>query len=339
MFFTKFLHSAITKNWNFIFFSCLTMLIFKFELQIEHQMKFKRFIILFHTACLSLLLTVIVFAQEKETGNIEFSFGVIADCQYCSVQGTGVRKYSISPNKLEKCVAHFNTMDLEYAVHLGDFIDRDFESFDVVAPIYNGLIMPNYHVLGNHDFSVRDEMKKDVPGKMGLAAKYYDFEVRGWRFVVLDGNDISFHAYPENSKEYKKAAEYYEEHTIKSPKWNGAIGSAQLNWLKLVLDKALKNEENVVLYCHFPVYPENVHNLWNAKEIIELIESYSCVKAYMNGHNHAGNYGMKEGIHYITFKGMVDTEQTSYAVLNVYDDRLKIVGYGREENRILEIRR
>ena len=300
-------------------------------------MDFKSLFKLLRIAYLVLLLSVNVFAQEKETGNIEFSFGVIADCQYCSVQGTGVRKYSISHNKLENCVAHFNTMELEYVVHLGDFIDRDFESFDIVGPIYNQLIMPKYHVLGNHDFSVPDEKKKDVVGKMGLPSKYYDFVVKGWRFIVLDGNDISFHAYPENSDESKKASAYYEEHQIKSPKWNGAIGSTQMNWLRAALDKALKNGENVVLYCHFPIYPENVHNLWNASEIIELIESYPCVKAYINGHNHAGNYGMKEGIHYLTLMGMVDTDQTSYAIINVYENHLNVVGYGREENRILEM--
>lgn len=113
-------------------------------MQIEHQMKFKKILVLYYTAFLSLILPLNAFAQENE--NIEFSFGVIADCQYCNVQGTGVRKYSISHHKLEKCVTHFNTMDLKYVVHLGDFIDRDFKSFDIVSPIYTQLIMPKYHV-------------------------------------------------------------------------------------------------------------------------------------------------------------------------------------------------
>jgi 3',5'-cyclic AMP phosphodiesterase CpdA len=199
--------------------------------------------------------------------------------------------------------------------------------------------MPNYHVLGNHDFSVSDEQKKEVVKKMRLPANYYDFVVKGWRFIVLDGNDISFHAYPENSEGYRKASEYYEEHEISSPKWNGAIGSKQLEWLKAALDKSSKNEEKVVLYCHFPIFPENIHNLWNAEEVIRIIESYSNVKAYVNGHNHAGNYGIKEGIHYVTIKGMVDTEQNSYAVINVFEDRLKVVGNGREQKRILEIKK
>jgi len=302
-------------------------------------MKFRRSLTILWTASIGLLLFTNVFANGEEKSTKIFLFGVIADCQYHAVQGKGIRKYSLSESKLKKAVAHLNTMNLQYVVHLGDFIDRDFKSFDVVSPIYEQLNMPKYHVLGNHDFAVSDEKKKDIPQKMDLSSRYYDFEVKGWRFVVLDGNDISFHAYPKNSEKYKKAAEYYEQNMLKSPKWNGAIGAKQLSWLKSVLEKASRDREKVVLYSHFPIYPENIHNLWNANELIQLIEACSCVKAYINGHNHNGNYGIKEGIHYLTLKGMVDTDQTSYAVINVYEDRLKVIGYGREENRIMIIRK
>ena len=44
-----------------------------------------------------------------------------------------------------------------------------------------------------------------------------------WRFVVLDGNDISFHAYPKDSEKYKEAEEYYTANKISSPKWNGGL--------------------------------------------------------------------------------------------------------------------
>lgn len=229
-------------------------------------------------------------------------------------------------------------MELEYVIHLGDFIDKDFKSFDVVSPIYNKLKVPNYHVLGNHDFSVRDERKSEVPQKMGMKSKYYDFKIKGWRYIVLDGNDVSFHAYPANSDKYKEVTEYYDNNNISAPKWNGAVGSKQMLWLREVLESASKEMEKVILYCHFPIYPPNNHNLWNADEIVKLIESFPCVKAYINGHNHEGNYGIKEGIHYITIKGMVDTYQASYASVQVYEDSLKIIGYGREENRTLLIR-
>lgn len=271
--------------------------------------------------------------------SVLFQYGMIADCQYCADPGTKQRKYSLSEQKLQECIDQLNTMNLEYVVHLGDFIDRDFESFDVVGPVFQQLRMPGYHVLGNHDFSVADKHKSKVPKKMGLASRYYDFAVNGWRFVVLDGNDISFHAYPEGSAGYRTAEAFYHENKISSPKWNGALGAGQLSWLNGVLETASGANEKVVLYCHFPVFPENGHNLWNAGEVIELLESHVCVVAYINGHNHAGNYGLRNGIHYLTLKGMVDTVHTAYSVVNVFEDRLEIMGYGREENRTLHLRK
>ncbi|MBT3194094.1 MAG: hypothetical protein HN341_16240 [Verrucomicrobia bacterium] len=271
---------------------------------------------------------------RAEPAQVEFSFGAIADCQYCNVPDNGgVRKYRLSVEKLQACVEHFNTLDLAFVTHLGDFIDKDFASFDAVGPIFEKLKAPRYHVLGNHDFSVADDLKHKVVAKLGMDSRYYDFKVKGWRYVVLDGNDISFHAYPSDSTEYAKAVAYYEQNKITSPKWNGAVGPEQILWLRNVLEKAAQQNEKVILFCHFPIFPENKHNLWNAEEIIALLEQYPCVKAYINGHNHQGNYGTKNGIHYLTLKGMVDTEQTSYAVISTTENTIHVAGHGREPDR------
>jgi len=220
---------------------------------------------------------------------------------------------------------------------LGDFIDRDFDSFDTVEPVFSQLKAPRYHVLGNHDFSVADDRKNDVVQKLGMPAKYYDFRVEGWRYVVLDGTDISFYAHPTNSAEHMKSVAYHEQKNITAPKWNGAVGPGQILWLRGVLERASRLKEKVILFCHFPVYPENNHNLWNAEEIISVLEEYPCVKAYINGHNHHGNYGIKNGIHYLTLKGMVDTEQTSYAVVSTTEDNIHVAGYGREPDRDMAV--
>lgn len=288
---------------------------------------------------LGILLCTSGYSAPKGDRDVGFSFGVIADCQYFDTPGTGMRKYAASKEKLKNCVDDFNTLNLEYVVSLGDFIDRDFDSFDEVIPIYNQLQVPHYHVLGNHDFSVEDDLKKKVPQKMGMASTYYDFEVKGWRFIVLDGNDISFNAHPEGSQEYADATQYYMEHNIKSPKWNGAVGARQLAWLRATLKEATQQNENVIIYCHFPVFPKNIHNLWNAEELMALLAGFSCVKAYINGHNHKGGYGMRDGIHYVTLRGMLDTEQTSYAVIRVDGESIDVTGYGREENRTMVIGR
>jgi predicted MPP superfamily phosphohydrolase len=294
----------------------------------------KRFLITFIWLISGLLLihTGTLNAQEPD-----LIFGVIADCQYCDIEANGERKYAQSDEKLEQAVTHLNRMDLDFVVHLGDFIDRDYQSFQVVLPIWEQLTMPAYHVLGNHDYSVDNQYKSRIHTLLGMPAKYYDFGYKKWRFVVLDGNDLSMHAYPGGTKKYRQSRESYEKHAANSPEWNGALGKTQLQWLESALKKAQDAGESVILFAHFPVYPENRHNLWNAPEIVELIGQYPGVKMYMNGHNHAGNYGEKNGVHYLTLKGMVNTDTTSYAVVGLSETQVKISGCGREVSRKLSL--
>jgi len=178
-----------------------------------------------------------------------------------------------------------------------------------------------------------------------MPGNYYAIEIKGpaprkartWRFIILDGNDISFYAYSIESDGYRKAETYYHRNNPNAPKWNGAIGNEQLAWLEDELAEAKEEGQNVVLLCHFPVYPENIHNLWNAPEVLAIIDAHPVVKAWVNGHNHTGNYATRNGVHYLTLKGMVDTEETSYAIIDVYDDRLVLTGVGREEDRVMSI--
>jgi len=67
------------------------------------------------------------------------------------------------------------------------------------------------------------------------------------------------------------------------------------------------------------------------------IEKHPSVKIWLNGHEHKGGYGEKSGIHYLNLKAMLDTEQTAYAVIDFYRDRLEVWGFGREQNRTLKL--
>ncbi len=61
--------------------------------------------------------------------------------------------------------------------------------------------------------------------------------------------------------------------------------------------------------------------------------------AYFNGHNHAGNYVERDGIHYVNFHGMVDTPDSSaFAIVEIAGDRLEIQGFGREPSHSLTLK-
>lgn len=267
------------------------------------------------------------------------SFGVIADCQYCDCPATTQRFYRESPAKLKACVEEFNQHELAFAVHLGDYIDKDFASFDTLQPIIDQLKAPLKQVLGNHDFSVAESLKKKVPKRMGLKKRYYSFQLPGWRFIALDGNDLSTFASFGPKKQAEAAALLAVVQAAEKPNaqsWNGGLSSRQLKWLQKELGKAKRKQEKVIVFCHFPVHPIDPHNLWNDTTVQEVLESYDGVAAYFNGHNHAGAYGQKAGIHYLTFKGMVDTpDQTSYSIVTLHADRITIRGFGRQGDQEL----
>lgn len=268
-------------------------------------------------------------------------FGVITDCQYADVE-TSVkmnRYYRLSPGKLKEAVEALNGSKLDFCVNLGDTIDRSFDSFEKVLPIFRELKVPLYHAIGNHDYSVVDEVKHLVPRRLGLErGTYFAWQVRGWRFVMLDGNDVSVFAHPKGSAEHAAAVKYMKSLPGKPAEWNGAISAGQIGWLRGQLEAARLHREKVVLFCHYPVFPVDPHNLWNAPEVVSLVETFSdVVAAWMNGHNHQGNYGTKHGVHFLNFKGMVDTEQNCWAEVAVHRDRLEVTGFAREPKRLLKV--
>jgi len=270
----------------------------------------------------------------------EITFGVISDIQYCDDEPSGTRYYRNSIQKLEESVQKLNSQNLDFAIQLGDLIDKDLESYDTILQIYKKLNMKSYHVLGNHEFSVADSDKKNIFSTLGLENGWYDFKIKNWRFVVLDGNDLSFQAVSLGEKKHRKVEQIYNklknEDAENAQKWNGALSQEQLNWLRTTLEKSNKNKEKVILFCHFPVLPFESHVLWNAKEIIDLIEKYDGVVAYINGHNHQGNYIFHNNIHFLNIQGMVETpDQNSYAVVELYSDSLKVNGFGQEPSRVL----
>jgi manganese-dependent ADP-ribose/CDP-alcohol diphosphatase len=264
--------------------------------------------------------------------------GAIADCQYADEPDNGQRLYRLSAGKLREAVATFDRENVSFAVHLGDFIDKDWASFDTVLPIAQALGRPWHFVLGNHDLLIADDKKAQVAAKLGMPARYYKFSQNGWLFIVLDGNDVSSYGWPNGSPELAASLRIHAERYPSASPWSGAIGDAQLRWLDASLADAGSRGQRAMLLCHFPLWPDNANNLWNAREVMALIQRHPCVKIWLDGHNHDGNYGVRDGIHYLNLRGMLDTAMTSYAVLDLHDDRILVRGFGREQDFSLPLR-
>lgn len=271
------------------------------------------------------------------------SFGLITDVQYADADAEGERHYRESPAKLAAAVEVLVGKKLPFTLHLGDVIDRDFNSFDPVLEIFAKLGHPVHHLLGNHDYTVADEMKSKVVVKLGMPHDYYSFTHSGVRFVMMDTNDLSVYKHPEDSQPTRDAGSYMEklssEKNIELKPWNGAVSAEQLAWIERDLTAANKAGEPVILCGHHPLLPAEGLQLWNNEEVIALIERHPSVVASFCGHHHAGAEVMRNGILYITFKSILhEPGITSHAVIHLFKDKLEIEGFGREKSRVIALK-
>jgi predicted phosphodiesterase len=271
-----------------------------------------------------------------------FSFGIVTDIQYADAEKKGNRDYRNSLGKLEKCVNEFNEHDLAFVVNLGDLIDHDFISYEKPLAILDKLKAPLFNVIGNHDFEVGDQEKGQVRKHLKNKNGYFSFEVNRMIFIVLDGSDVSTMAYPKGSKQFNngmaKSEEIRKNGLNNAYTWNGGIGDKQLNWLVKLLGKADKLNKKAVIFCHWPLLPENGTQLWNNREVLSLINAHPSVVAWIAGHHHAGGYERTGTIHYLTLKGMVEAiTETSFGIVEVFPNKLFLKGYGDQNDQSLKM--
>lgn len=287
-----------------------------------------------------ILSAAVIMSEQKPL----IRFGVIADPQYADVDDRPemARYYRNSPAKLAEAIQRLNAEDLAFVVTLGDLIDRDWKSFDGILPVYDALRHRNVLLPGNHDFAVACEHLEMVHERLGMPTPWHSYVSEGIRFIVIDGNEMSLFSSAEGSGRHAEARQQLDALTaagaINAKTWNGGVSKEQLSWLEGALDDASAAGEKVVVMGHYPLFPQNDHNLWNAEDVLALFTRSGNVIAYLNGHNHAGNLGRSDTTWYINFKGMVDTEHdNSFAVVEIFADRIKIIGFGREESRELAL--
>lgn len=279
----------------------------------------------------------------RASGPPPVTLGLVADAQYVDAPARGTRHYRASAAKLAAAVADLDLLELAACVHLGDLIDRDWGSFDAMTRTLRRSRHRWHQVLGNHDFEVADEAKTRVPARLGLAARHYAFDLPGWRCVVLDTNDVSTYAHPPGSPAHAAAerelARLQAARVRQAKGWNGGVGPGQLAWFEGQCASARAAGLRVVVLAHHPVFPLGDHCAWNAPDILRAVDRHPNVAAWLNGHNHAGAFAERDGVPYVTLRGMVETESTTaFATATLHADRLVIAGRGREPDRDLPLR-
>lgn len=269
---------------------------------------------------------------------IKFCYGIIADCQYCACSPGGNSYFGNSIPKLQEAVDTFNSRGVTHTLHLGDFIQQDFSSYDAVEPVYSSLDSAHYYALGNHEFSVSEAEKTQILTRLGMQDYYYSFSRHNWRFIVLESTELAFYSEAVHPDKVAERDALWQQiaGAVNAKGYNGGISQEQLNWLDQTISEAAGMGQQVLVFAHHPIWPLTSSTLWNYQEVIDVLESHANVVAYMNGHRHVGDYAVKNGIHYITFQGMLLTpDENSFSLIEVFRDELLVKGFGRQPDYVL----
>ncbi|CAA7404855.1 unnamed protein product [Spirodela intermedia] len=297
-----------------------------------------------------------------------FSFGVISDVQYADIPDgrsfLGVpRYYRHSILVLQRAVKKWNDQNnLKFSVNFGDIVDgfcpkdQSLQAVQRVVNEFDRFNGPVYHMIGNHCLynlprpSLVNLLK--IPTETDLT--YYDFSPSpAFRIIILDAYDISTLGWPQDHPNSLAARKLLEEKNPNLDKnsplgltglerrflmFNGALGKQQLTWLDNVLWDSTKRKQKAIICCHLPLHPGASSPealLWNYDEVLEVVHRYTCVKACIAGHDHKGGHAVDSlGVHHRVLEAALECPPgtDAYGHVDVYDDKLSILGTDRMES-------
>ncbi len=205
--------------------------------------------------------------------------------------------------RLGACVDVMNAWPADLMIQLGDYVNGTFvlgadpgdparipSILEKAEAIYAQFHGPRHHVLGNHD--VQDLSKEEFLKRIPATETYYSFDAGAYHFVILDA-------------QYNRRGEDYS-HIFYIVQGN--IPSFQLDWLR----QDLQSTDRPTIVCvHQRLDVEydlrsGGPEIYNVLEARALLEESGNVIAVFQGHDHDGAYSLIEGIHYVTFRALID---------------------------------
>ncbi|KAA6233218.1 metallophosphoesterase [Chlorobium phaeovibrioides] len=231
-------------------------------------------------------------------------FGILTD-SHLSVEGGNA---AASAEKLSRAVETMNSAGCSFLVQLGDLIagneQRAPEELAAATAIISKFHGKIRHLIGNHCLQLPLQTLQEV---FGLQSPFYRFHAGGFRWLALDGMEVSALRPPGTPEDASALEEYLSR--PENPLWCGALGSVQKAWLKKELTEARKENERVIVLCHFPLHPATTDKrhgmLWNHAEVRGILQSSGAVSACLSGHYHPGGYAFEKGIHFAVLPAAV----------------------------------
>ncbi len=235
---------------------------------------------------------------------------------------------AITAADLRAGMAFWQHNNVDIVLQLGDLITGDEQhkqhELQQIVAILQEFPGTFQHVLGNHCLALP---RQALMAALGLSEPYYTFTKSGFRFIILDGMDVSTLRTPEQPEDREALARFLA--TPELYNYCGAIGIQQKNWLQGELTKAEHRNEQVIMLCHFPLLPETTDKkyslLWNHREIVEMLSLSKAVKACISGHYHYGGYAQHNSIHFVVLPAFVNRHlhpAFHYGIIELHPNRL-----------------
>ena len=246
--------------------------------------------------------------------------------------------YTNYGQRLQAFVDAMNAWPADLVIQLGDFVNGKFvlgaklgdaaripgilEKAESIYATFNG---PRYYVLGNHD--VYDLSKEEFIQRVDAASTYHSFDAGAYHIVILDAQ------YDKKGNDLGHAGWVVQ----------GNIPQVQLDWLS---EDLAATDLPTIVCVHQPLDVDfdllsGGPAIANAEDVKAILSGSGVVVAVFQGHEHENAYSLLNGIHYVTFEGLLDhTEGTppSWAMvtLDPASRTISISGEGNQADLDLE---
>ncbi|MEC9486999.1 MAG: metallophosphoesterase [Prosthecochloris sp.] len=260
--------------------------------------------------------------------------GIITDIHFGSGEEHGMKS---AEQDLIRCLGFWHREGIDHVLQMGDLIDgppaEAAGQLDRVTALLESFSGTIHHLVGNHCL---DAGLPRLMASASLSSPFYHVRLGSWRFIMLNGMDITTSSRPETAADQKRMALFTSDSWAQP--YCGAIGGHQLSWLGEELGAAAAAAEDVVVCCHLPLAPgttdEHHGILWNHREVADIILRHPAVRLVLGGHYHRGGITWRNGIPMLTLPGFVKRHtppcftcgiiELEESLITVYDQQLQI---------------
>jgi UDP-2,3-diacylglucosamine pyrophosphatase LpxH len=210
-------------------------------------------------------------SANREAGKAKkLRIGIIADLHQ-DIMHDGIER-------LSSFIDHAKRTRVHSIMQMGDFCIPEEENKELMD-VWNAFQNPAFHILGNHDMD-GGHARQETMEFWGMQDSYYSFDLHGYHFIILDGNDPN----PQPWSGY-----------------NRYIDKKQQEWLREDLSKT---KLNTFVFSHQTIENEDggVANFLEIRNILEDINrraGEAKVVACFSGHHHTDYMTAINGIYYI----------------------------------------